>query len=175
MFKEYNNILNKTEKNYLKSTIIDSNNFPFYLNETEIGKIKNNYFTFLSHIILHRSEDQKENRINSSLYEYTINLFKKISKKYKFKYKEIYRIALNLTFNNGKKKSITHTDHLYPHKQLLIYLHNDDLNSCTCILIKNKIKKIIPTPNKGVIWDNFKHYQLIPKKGYRLVLVYTFI
>ena len=175
MFKEYKNIINKKEKDFLKSTIIDSNTFPFYLRTTEIVNAPNNYFPFLSHVVLHKPEDQKTNRINSSLYNYCTELFQRISKRYKFKYKEIYRIALNLTFKNGKKESLIHRDHPYPHKQLLIYLHTDDLKSCTCIFNKDKIKKIIPTPNKGVMWDNLKHYHITPKKGYRLVLVYTFL
>jgi len=174
MFKEYLNAIDKKTQNFFKKNIINNSNFPFYLNKTEIIN-KTNNFCFFSHTILHRPEDNLPNPINSKLYPFATNLLKKLSKKFKFKFKKIFRICLNLTINNGKEKSDVHLDHNFEHKQLIIYIHCDDLKSYTCIKKDNKIVKIKPISNKVVMWGKLPHYHIVPKKGFRLVLIYTFI
>ena len=176
MIKEYKNILNKKEKDFFKKEVLDNVYFPFYLN---FKSVKEDYFPFFTHKILMRPEDveEGETRINSTYYNYFVKLFKNLSKRCKFKYKDILRICINFTFNSGEEKCPLHLDHPYSHKQLLIYIHNDDLNSFTFIYDKKEkklIKKIKPTVNKGVVWNALPHYHLTPKKGYRMVLVYTF-
>ena len=178
MIKEYNNIFNDKQKNYLKQEIISSNNFPFFLNSKSVNSVED-YFPFFSHKILNRPEDVEEekNRINSNYYDYFFKLFKDLSKRHNFKYSKLLRVSINFTFNSGEKKCPIHSDHEYPHKQLLIYIHNDDLNSFTFIYDKEGkklLKKIVPTANKGVLWNGSPHYHLTPKKGYRIVLIYTF-
>ena len=187
MIKEYPNILNKKEKDFLKKAIVNSSSFSFYLNTSDVDsnfKFNNpklNYFPFFTHTVLLRPEQSdnanKESRIHSNTYNFFTDLFSKLSKRCKFKYEEIFRININLTFNNGKEKSHVHVDHYFPHKQLILYLHSDDLNACTCIVNKKnkKIKKIKPSPNKAVVFDGeLDHYHIVPKKGYRVVLIYTF-
>ena len=180
MIKEYNNIFNEEQKDYLKQELILNSSFPFYFNQRSITKGKNrDYFPLFTHKILNRPEDVEEekNRINSNYYDYFADLFEDLSKRHKFKYKELLRICLNFTFNNGEEKCPIHVDHFYPHKQLLIYIHNDDLESFTFIYDKKGkklLKKIVPTANKGVLWNGSPHYHLAPKKGYRIVLIYTF-
>ena len=182
MIKEYENILNKKEKDFFKKEIISNINFPFYLNFKSVKSVegsKDNYFPFFTHKILQRPEDVKtgESRINSTYYNSFVTLFNDLSKRCKFKYKELLRICINFTFNSGEEKCPLHVDHPYPHKQLLIYIHNEDLNSFTFIYDKKEkklIKKIKPTVNKGVIWNSLPHYHLTPKKGYRVVVIYTF-
>jgi hypothetical protein len=85
-------------------------------------------------------------------------------------------MCINLTFNNGTKKCPIHQDHEYPHKQLIIYLNDADIDSKTIILDKkNKVlKKITPEKYKGVCFENLHHYMIYPKKGERVVLVTTF-
>ena len=56
--------------------------------------------------------------------------------KNKIKYKEIFRISVNMTMNIGVERSSTHKDHEFPHKQLLIYL-NDFEGGETVILNDN--------------------------------------
>ena len=178
MIKKYKNILSEGEKKFLKKQVLNNFHFPFYLGKSCIVG-KNDYFPFLSHKILLSPEDVKkgDNRKNSPLHDYCTNLFNTISKRCKFKYKHLLRIAINFTFNNGVKACDIHLDHLYFHKQLLIYLHADDKNSFTLFYDKDEkkvIKKIRPEPNTGVISHSHPHRQLTPQKGYRIVLVYTF-
>ena len=93
--------------------------------------------------------------------------------------KEILRIAVNLTYNNGEKCSPIHQDHHFPHNQLLVYLNTPiDKNAKTVIYDNNEktiLKKITPEKFKGVCFENKPHSLIHPTKGDRLVLVYTFI
>tara|TARA_Y100001972_G_C7490628_1_gene248848 strand:- start:78 stop:629 length:552 start_codon:yes stop_codon:yes gene_type:complete len=183
MIKEYLNVIDNETKEFLKKNVLHNLNFPYFLNHTEMdegdSKVtnKNNDFCFFTHAVLHRPEKKFDNPINSDIYPFTVKLFDQLSKKCKFKYKKIFRISFNLTFNNGNEKSETHLDHHFPHKQLIVYLHVDDLDSDTCIYNKNKTKitKVKPMPYKVVIWNGLYHYHMVPKKGRRLILIYTFI
>jgi hypothetical protein len=176
MFKEYLNVIDQNTKDFFKKNVIENLNFPFYFNTSELQPVKTS-FCFFSHTILNRPETKSPNPINSDLYPYAVALFKKLSKKCKFKYKKIFRICLNLTFNNGHKQSATHLDHKFKYKQLILYLHVDDLKSYTYIYNKKKTEliKVKPTPYKVITWGHTDHYHMVPKKGYRLVLVYTYI
>ena len=174
--KQYKNVLKKNEEKFFQEQVMSGNDCPFYLNTEDVGKSKR-FFPFFTHIVLHRPEDSAVNKINSPSYNYLTKLFKNFSKRCNFKYNKIYRICFKITFNNGTKQSSTHLDHQFPHKQLILYLHIDDLKSHTCVYNKEetKIKKINPIPNSVAIWNNLKHYHITPTKGYRLVLIYTFL
>ncbi len=173
MVKEYLNAVNKETIDFLKQNTVEHTKCPFYFNTSDL--LNNNNFYFFSHIIFHKPEVNKSNPINSPIYPHALKIFDGLSKQLKFKYKKIFRICLNLTFNNGHKKSETHLDHQFNHKQLLLYIHVDDLNSYTCIKDNNKTIKVKPIPQKVVVWAKLPHYHLVPKEGYRLVMVYTFI
>ena len=182
MLKEYPNILKKEEKEFIKNNFLQNDAFSWYLNHIDVDKdyefnnIKKNYWPFFSHSILIRPKTlNDESIINSNYYNYFSELFDKLSKRCNFTYNRILRLNLNFSFYNGIKRSNIHVDHPFPHKQILVYLHVDDLKSYTCIKINKKFKKIKPTPNKAVVFDSYDHYQITPTKGMRIVLVGTFI
>ena len=62
MIKEYLNILNKKEKDFLKKAVVNNGAFPFYLNTSDVDnnfKFDNpklNYFPFFTHTVLLRPE-----------------------------------------------------------------------------------------------------------------------
>jgi len=175
--KQFKNILNKDEQKYFKTQVLDNLYFPYYLSKRI--SVDTDSFPYFNHKILMRPEEVKEgtDRRNSPHYNYVANLFNIISKRFKFKYKNLLRISINLTFNSGVKECAIHKDHDYPHKQLLIFLHVDDKNSFTIFYdkdCKKIIKRIKPENNTGIMADNQPHNHLTPKKGYRVVLVYTF-
>lgn len=133
------------------------------------------------HCILVRKENRDSvgappNGINSNWADLFINIFQDFCAKEKITQTELYRISVNLTFANGYKQCRQHQDHPYDHRQLIVYLNNADPISKTIILNnKNKIiKKITPKENTGVFFDNKPHYHIYPKKGYRMVAIFTF-
>ena len=130
-------------------------------------------YIMMEHICLRRY-DKHWNTANVEMYEGILNTF---CQKHKIRCKKILRCSVNLTFNVGVEKSLVHRDHKDSHKQLLIYCNNPmDKESCTVILDKkrNPIEKIKPIQYSAVSFGENHHYHYYPKKGHRVVLVYTF-
>ena len=148
-------------------------NFAYYMSSSHQENLE---YPYLSHIILKRPEERNHQNFNSPYANLFLKLLEEFQNKNKIKVNQLLRIAVNLTFNFGKKNSFTHKDHLFEHKQLIIYLNDCDKNSKTVILNENKkiIKKITPKKFKGVLFDCCHHYMIYPKKGYRVIAVYTF-
>jgi hypothetical protein len=131
---------------------------------------------FLSHVILKRPEERNNNSYNSPHANFFESMFYTFCEKHNIKVKEIFRIAVNLTFNIGVKEGVIHQDHSFKHKQLIIYLNDCDKEAKTIILNKNnkKIKEIIPVQFKGACFDNSPHYLIYPRTGERIIAIYTF-
>jgi hypothetical protein len=177
MFKTYKNILSKEDLKRFNQEVIENNNFGWYLNTSSVRDYptKSNFdsFLFFNHEILIRPENRNgANGVNSFLYPFMEEIFSKFMGRIKVKYSECFRIALNLTFNNGHTQCPPHLDHKFKYKQLLVYL-NKDIDPSACTIVKDK--KYAPTFNSGLLFDNVVHYHMVPKKGHRIVAVYTFI
>jgi hypothetical protein len=172
-YKESKNFLTKENIDFIENVIL-GNNFPFYLSKQ--STLKDNYKNMF-HNLLHRPEGIYPNgRINSIHYDNVFSLVNSFFKKFNIKHKEILRMCINFTYNNGVKKCPIHEDHDFPHKQLIIYLNDADPNSKTIILNKkNKIiKEIKPEKYKGICFETLPHYMFYPKKNERIILVTTF-
>ena len=172
IIKECINFLSDNSKSNIDSIMADSN-FAYYMSSSHQENLE---YPYLSHIILKRPEERNHQNFNSPYANLFLKLLEDFQNKNKIKVNQLLRIAVNLTFNFGKKNSFTHKDHLFEHKQLIIYLNDCDKNSKTVILNENKkiIKKITPKKFKGVLFDCCHHYMIYPKKGYRVIAVYTF-
>ncbi len=172
-YKESKNFLSKENIIFIENIIL-GNNFPFYLSQKSTAT--DNYKKMFHELLLRPEGCLLENRINSTYYNDVFNLVNSFLKKFKIKQKEILRMCINFTYNNGVEKCPVHKDHDFPHKQLIIYLNEADINSKTVILNeKNKIiKEIAPEKYKGVCFDNVLHYHYYPKKGERIILITTF-
>ena len=175
-YVEDNNFLTTEQIGFIDNIFI-SRQMPFYY---QPDSVKGDKISFLAHVIKDRPEfSEPGKQINS--FEY-YSLFKDIlitfCTKNKINFKEILRIAVNITFNNGAEKCPVHKDHEYPHNQLLLYLNEPlDKQSKTVILDDNEqtiLKEITPERFKGVCFENKPHYHHYPKMGERIVAVYTF-
>jgi hypothetical protein len=179
IYKEDKDFLNEIQKQKCEN-LLNSFTFPFYLDDAKGGSP--NQYIYLSHHILHRLEDQhkktyfEKGPFNSEHGPYFMSLLHSFCKNNNIVITKIHRMAVNLTFNLGKRKPHIHTDHKYDYYHLIIYLNNCDAKGCTMILDKKKkiIKRIKPEKYKGVCFNKHDHYQLYPKKGLRIVAVYTF-
>lgn len=173
-FKESNDFLTSENKKFINEKIL-GNEFPYFKNPTLATASDKS--VFLTHVLLIRPEKRPtKEHINSIYYLDCLEIVKSFFKKFKIKHKEILRLCVNYTYNNGSNKCLVHQDHEFPHKQLIIYLNETDPSSKTIILDKNNkvLKKITPEKNKGVCFDNKPHYHFYPKQGERIVLVATF-
>jgi|TARA_R110002020_G_scaffold96672_1_gene231196 hypothetical protein len=184
LIKEGKNFLTKEHKKTIQK-LLEQNQLSFYMGPAfEQGT---NY-PYLSHTVLKRPEDRtaddmtypskytKENQFNSIHADIFLEILFAFCDKYKIKINKVFRINVNLTFNIGTKKCPSHVDHEFDHKQLIIYLNDCDKDAKTIMLDENnKIShEITPEKYKGVLFDNCKHYLIYPKKGARIIAIYTF-
>ena len=168
---EDNNFLNKKQKDHIKNTITNYD-FPWFFQKINVYAKPD---PFLSHTVIKRIEYRKKEEFsNSTETDFCLNILNSFCNKHNIKYKEILRIAFNLTFNNGSKKSGIHVDHEFYHKQLIVYLNDCDKKSCTVIINNKKGIKIKLKIFKGVCFESKPHYQIYPKDNVRFVLIITF-
>ena len=175
--KKNDNFLSKDNIKFINETVL-SNTFPFYFANTITNCEDTNYF-FLSHVVQNRLEDYPLNEVmNSPNYFYpTIDILNNFLKSINEKCNFFLRIAYNFTFNNGNVKSQIHKDHEYKHKQIIIYLNDADPESKTCIVDDNDkiIKEITPDKFKGICFNDVNHFHYFPKKGFRVILIATYM
>jgi hypothetical protein len=183
IIKQSHNFLSKEHKSHIKE-LIEKAKLPFYMG-TAFGKTLK--YPYLSHVILKRPEDRNVNDIgfnskyspgNTFNSEYTdifLDFLFAFCDKHKITINKIFRIAVNLTFNIKLNRCPSHIDHPFNHKQLIIYLNDCDKSAQTVLLKNNKITdKITPKKYKGVLFKKCSHYQIYPKKGPRIIAIYTF-
>lgn len=166
------NFLSNNHKKFINEMLL-GNNFPYYINH---NTVKKDGIVFLSHIILHRPEFRNHvDEVNSDFYESVLDILNAFTKKNKLKINKYIRICLNLTFNEGHQQTTIHQDHDFDHKQILICLNKCDLKSDTIVVINKKKIKLKHKQYRGFCFDNKPHYNIIPTKGIRLMLVATFV
>jgi hypothetical protein len=179
VFIEDKCLLDEKEKEYIDE-LITNNCFPYFYQSTAVN---DDHYPFLCHTL--KFADKATH--HSSETGKFIGLLDKFCKKHEIDYDTVYRVAINLTFNNGQDQCFPHIDHAGYHKQLLIYLNDPaDKESHTVILDENtplgipddgkqkQLKRVVPEKYKGVCFENLPHYQVYPKFGERIVSVFTF-
>ena len=164
--RTYKNVFTKDHKKFLNNIFKFERN-PFYWADSAVKK-GDKSFHFVHHAIYDSGKD------NSSLAKPLRLLLQEISSKINHSYDHIYRCALNITFCNGyTKKCPPHKDHVFKHKQILIYLNNSDGDTIVLDKKGKELKRVKPEAYKIFVFDDSKHYYYFPKKGVRKVLVYT--
>ena len=180
---EDKNFLTEDQKSYIDNYILGNVSrtktaeIPFFLQPNAVPKENkdNMLFPLLTHVLINRPEDRADGEFLNSIYgNFFLDVVTSFFKKNNIKYDEILRMCLNFSFNNGNKKTLSHIDHDYAHKQLIIYLNNCDPESYTVIKNNKKEIKIKPEIYKGVCFDGVEHYNISPTYNFRLVLVCTF-
>jgi len=172
---EDKNFLDVAQKQAMESHLF-SPEFPYYYQPGTVDGDEHKR-DILSHVVIRRIEERKsknDNGYNSKSTSFFVDLLKNFCKKHKIKYKNILRCAVNLSYNNGYDSCEKHTDHDFPHKQLIVFLNDCDKNAYLFIEDNKKILKIKPEKYKGVCFDGQPHYFKFPKSKIRLVVVFTF-
>ena len=176
MFITNNNFLSKDSLNFIQQTVL-SNSFPYYYSPNTIHNPPDNN-AYMSHDVLRRPEERAKGEMFNSTYgEQFLRILKEFADATNIEVKDVYRISVNITFAGITESCPTHTDHPYPHKQLLIYLNDCDPKAETVVLSEDKsrvLHNISPEKYKGVCFGSSPHYMMFPKKGARIVAVFTF-
>ena len=168
-FLEDKNFLNDTQKKYIDELLLYEN-MSFKL-ATQAAEVGDNGFHFINHIL--KLEEKEKNTLKQ--HEKLIDIFRFFLQKNKIKINTLFRVAINITFNNGfVYKCPIHTDHNFEHRQVILYL-NDAVGD-TIICNKNKEPVIISKPEKykAIVFDKQPHYHYFPNYGLRAIAVFTF-
>lgn len=164
----------------LKSKVL-SNTFPWFIDQ--YGNEEHN-FNFLTHTVVKRGD----NKPNSDIFDLTLKFLQSCGNRYRFKIKQIYRMAFNLTYPCHLEKSGPHTDLIKEHKNIIIYLQNDEYELGTIIYDKmieenetstfennrnmSILKETKGKEGTGIMFDGrYYHEAYFPKKEKRIILV----
>ena len=175
-FVEDKDFLSKDQKKTI-DYLVEDQQIPFYL--SHVAAEKNDKCVNFRHQVIARADKdaQLPGIENSELVDFTRGLLSTFCTKHKIKYKLIYRASINVTMpNNVVYKVGKHKDHLFPHKQLLIYLNNSYDGDTVILDYKDKKYKIVsPKIYKGIMFSSTNHYHYLPTQGTRVVMIITFI
>lgn len=170
MFIIDNNFLSEESRCFIEKNIL-GHSFPYYYSANTIHNPPDNN-PYMSNDIVKRPEERALGETVTSPYANDfLRILKDFVDKNNIEVKEVLRASVNITFAGNTDRCPTHTDHPYPHDQLLVYL-NDCLDKEACTVIGDV--KISPEKYKGVCFKSAPHYMIFPKKGARVVAVYTF-
>jgi hypothetical protein len=161
MFLVKDNVISDKFKNSL-TKLFQSNklNYTFSTCATEVG---DGGFHFI--------HDIYSNNKRKKTYKFFKSLVTDILNKQNISFSEIHRMAINITFNNGRVKEVPlHTDHSFPHNQIILYLTDSDGDT----VIPKYNASISPLMNRAIIFEGIEHKHYFPTKGVRIVFVCTF-
>ena len=176
-------LINPKSDTYLKvKNHVLTSNFNWYYEDHFIGHDSTSYgrfsggdlqkyndISFLTHPILSRPlPGRKWSAVTSDFINPVSELINEIDKVNQLKIRYIIRINANMIFpSSGKQYTIPHTDHDFPHKNMLIYL--TDAGGET--FFGKEVH--YPKEDDIIIGEGLHHFRL-PKKDRRIVLVLTY-
>jgi hypothetical protein len=140
---------------------------------------QNNGINFLSHMVLERpSKDFPSFRVrtNDIFYNLVVKSLKDIFKFNSIDLNAFLRINVNYTFYTGGGEACEiHTDHVFPHKNFLLYLTDSHGPTVAVDKENNREEYFHPKEDAIILFDG-KHYHYQPDPGERrIVLVATYI
>jgi len=163
-----------TEKYLELKKCILSRNFPWFYDVTtplEEG------IPFFSHTVLARPTEQLlAPKINSNYFDLAIEVLSQIIKYNNLEVNSFMRINANLVISHGGGVACDkHCDHMFPHKNLLIYL-NQASGPTVSINSYDNIEEYFHPKEDAIITFEGEHYYYQPNIGEkRIVLVATYI
>jgi len=168
------NILSNLELELIEKQL---DSLPFYLTNDTVG----NYQTpWMGHNIISRYDIEKEEpKILSPTYDFFYGVVKRFADTNNIKVNKICRMCLNLSFSNSTNQffAAPHTDHEFPHNNLILYLTDSSGNTVLFDDQENIIHEEEPEKGKMIMFDGSIKHTMRPCKGdeKRLILVTTFI
>ena len=189
MFKIFDNILDKSEQEYVLNIFLNSN-FPYYFSKAEkqysvtdefFTKFKDNN-TQESKLLVHTF--YSDSKIQSDFYHISEFILHKFIERSKINFNTIFRSKLNLQFKDkdysSKNYMTPHNDLTKKHKVLLYYPNNSD--GKTFLFKKENLNNEIidetePKQGRYALFDgDILHSGQPPMiNGYRLILNYNLL
>ena len=157
-----------------KNFVLDSKFSWFWISESTPGYEEGNYenIPYFSHTFLVRSgyEDRFYAKTNCQHIDYAHDVFLEISRTNNIEPLVVYRMNANAVFpTSSMKYSIPHHDHVFPHKNMLIYLTDPNGGDTVC-----DGESFLAEEDDVIIMEG-EHFHKPPSSGRRVVLIYTFL
>ena len=172
-FKQKENFLTLENKKFIEEEVLGLE-FPYFFQEGAVNAGDKD-ICFI-HAVLKRLEHSNNHRnainTNNTIYDSTLSILNNFCKSIGEKPNFYTRIAYNVTIPNKNKECKAHRDHIYDHKQIIIYLNE---STGSTFIVDKILKEIKHKKYKGICFNNLPHYQRYPEVGGRVVLVATYI
>ena len=155
---------------------INSIDFPWFKSPSVYGS---KHYCFF-HSLMMRTDVENQTvgnpgDINSIYYPHFENIFLKFCKQNNIEVKKIFRASLNLTCYHEDLHSNIHVDHVYPHRNFIMYLSEASGDTYIYDESVQTMFSISPKLHKAIIFDGVPHAQGFCKMDeVRIVLVFTF-
>jgi len=160
----------------LKQHILSAD-FPLHwVHATCNGDTDNEDVPYLSHAILRRSDAEKDGSgtgspiVGSPVFDRTRVVFDQILDHNDVGRRCFYRMNVNMTMPSPQRMSTSHTDHSYPHTNVLIYLNGFD-GGHTWV---GGVEGPQPTEDMVVSFNGVPHQAAPPLDNRRMVLLATY-
>ena len=168
----------RTETYRQCKSLVTHENFPWYFIKKSVSLhpdydvTKHTEISFFAHGLLIRPHHSTGHRYpvpDSEYLEYFERMLMEIFERNNIQAGCIFRMNLNLvTPNNGLQLTIPHEDHIYPHKNILVYFTNAG-GETYC---EGEVHD--PKEDDVIIFEG-EHYYKLPEKDARIVFVATYI
>jgi hypothetical protein len=144
--------------------------FPWFLHLSDVED--GDRFPFLCHTLMHRAslDTATQGVVNSDSFDFFKTIFDRLVPEHT----TLLRASLNLSVHNSSDVGTVHTDHKFPHKNLIIYLGDSGAGTRLYDEQGQETDRIPGTLNTAVKFEG-RHAQEFPREGVRLVVVFTYI
>tara|TARA_A100001201_G_scaffold69007_1_gene63794 strand:- start:74 stop:610 length:537 start_codon:yes stop_codon:yes gene_type:complete len=170
----------KTDEYLAIKKHVFSADFPWFWNFDSVRDGDGNFYEdgipYFNHTLIQAPEYSGHPKENSQYAAAAVLISKQIMQANNIPLQCIYRASFNLTLPQLSKhlRSRLHTDHKFPHKNLLIYLNEVDGDTVLCDDKDAVISSESPKEDKAILFEG-SHYHYMPTTSRRLVFVLTFI
>ena len=134
--------------------------------------------SFFSHVLLLSSPSiDQEGAVNSTHFDFFNEIFQRWLEQQNIDCHRIYRAAVNLVEYVDKEMTVPHTDHLYAHKNWIMYLNTVDSAETVLFDADYNITASIPCKQYDAVTfgGDLHAHRFPPKYQRRLAVVFTYM
>lgn len=177
MYSQVENVVSNELADMIQTELLQSTAFPWYLmHKTLPSENRANDHPYLSHVLMHRTQDGEPGEIGSMLYDTLLPVFQSTVEQLSLNVKHVMRANLNLTWHSPQTHGAPHRDHECDHYNMIIYLNKFSQGGTYLFDDEDHILDCVPSMYRGAsVFGGGKHAQgFCAPDELRLIAVYTF-
>jgi hypothetical protein len=177
MYNQIKNVVPNDLASMMQEELLKSTAFPWYLmHKTLPNEDDLNDHPYLSHILMHRTQDNQPGEKGSMLYDTLMPVFQSVTDQLNMNVKHVMRANINLTWHHPQMHGAPHRDHQCDHYNMIIYLNKFTQGATYIFDDNNQILDCAPSLYRGAtVFGGGKHAQgFCAPNELRLIAVFTF-